>query len=251
MMDESVDVALLDEMLTPDGAVELVAYKARSNVWIGIRPKGWRSVGGSRAEMAIGLHTGSDEHYVESTASVEPAWGVAFGAVAPEVERVAVRNEQREVFPARIIPLPASFGEEFRAAWGIAERSERVCELIGYDGRGRVIAPRAIRTGDRRQPSAEEALELIRRHCDNGLRYYAWALKRMSSIPDQAEDVHLLWNHMHALALVLAYVEVATDERSALLEAAEISHRYVELVEAEGWEPPFHRRRPEGSAGEC
>jgi hypothetical protein len=26
MMDESVDVALLDEMLTPDGAVELVSY---------------------------------------------------------------------------------------------------------------------------------------------------------------------------------------------------------------------------------
>jgi hypothetical protein len=93
-------------------------------------------------------------------------------------------------------------------------------------------------------------MELIRRHCDGGLRYYAWALKRMPSIPDQAEDVELVWNHMHALALVLAYVEGSTDERSALLEAAEISHSYVELVEAEGWQLPFHRRRPQGGAGE-
>jgi hypothetical protein len=47
---------------------------------------------------------------------------------------------------------------------------------------------------------------------------------------------------LHALALVLAYVEGASDERSALLEAQEIALRYVETVEDEGWEPPFTQR---------
>ena len=247
-MDESVDVALLDEMLTPDGAVELVAYKGRSTVWIGIRPKGWRAEE-SPTQTAIGLRTGSDERYVEATALIHRTWGVAFGAVAPEVERVAVRNEERELFPATVIPLPASFEEEFRAAWGIATSCERQCELIGYDGRDRLIAPNRIRTGERRDPSAEESLGLLRQHCDNGLRYYAWALRRMPSIPDQAEDVPLVWNHLHALALVLAYIEGATDERSALLEAREIGLRYVETVEAEGWEPPFASAGPGGGAG--
>ncbi len=186
---------------------------------------------------------------METTASIHRTWGVAFGAVAPEVERVAVRNEGRELFPAVIIPLPASFEEEFRAAWGLAAECEKECELIGYDGRGRLIAPKTIRTGERRDPSAEESLELLRQHCDNGLRYYAWALRRMPSIPDQAEDVPLVWNQLHALALVLAYVEGATDERSALLEAGEIGLRYVETVEAEGWEPPFASAGPGGGAG--
>ena len=74
MMNESVDVALLGEMLTPDGAVELVAYKGRSTVWIGIRPEGWR-VEESPTQTAIGLRTGSDEHYVETTASIHRTWG--------------------------------------------------------------------------------------------------------------------------------------------------------------------------------
>jgi hypothetical protein len=248
MMDESVDVAILDEMLTPDGAVELVAYKARSTVWIGIRPKGRRAEE-SPMRGAIGLRTGSNERYVDATASTHRTWGVAFGAVAPEVERVVVRNEGRELFPAVIIPLPTSFEEEFRAAWGLAAACERKCELIGYDGRGRLIAPNTIRTGERRGLSAEESLELLRQHCDNGLRYYAWALRRMPSIPEQAEDVPLVWNHLHALALVLAYVEGATDERSALLEAHEIGLRYVETVEAERWKPPFASGGHGGGAG--
>lgn len=248
MMDESVDGALLDEMLTPDGPVELVAFKARSTVWIGIRPKGLR-VKKSPMRGAFGLRTGSNERYVETTASIHRTWGVAFGAVAPEVERVAVRNEGRELFLAVIIPLPASFEEEFRAAWGLAADCESKCELIGYDGRDRLIAPRTIRTGERRDLSADESLELLRQHCDNGLRYFAWALRRMPSIPEQAEHVPLVWNELHALALVLAYVEGATDERSALLEAHEIGLRYVETVEAEGWEPPFASAGPAGGAG--
>jgi hypothetical protein len=38
---------------------------------------------------------------------------------------------------------------------------------------------------------------------------------------------------------VLAYIEGATDERTALLRRDEIVKRYVEAVREEGWEPPF------------
>jgi hypothetical protein len=247
MMDESVDVALLDEMLTPDGAIELVAFNRTSTVWIGIRPKGRRAEE-SPMRGAIGLHTGSSATWRQRRRPIAP-WGIAFGAVAPEVERVAVRNEGRELFPAVIIPLPASFEEEFRAAWGLAAECERKCELIGYDGRNRLIAPHTIRTGERRDPSPEESLELLRQRCDDGLRYYAWALRRMPSIPEEAEHIPLVWNQLHALAIVLAYVEGATDERSAMLEAHEIGLRYIETVEAEGWKPPFASAGPGGDPG--
>jgi hypothetical protein len=90
---------------------------------------------------------------------------------------------------------------------------------------------------------------LLRQHCDNGLRYYAWALRRMPSIPEQAEHVPRVWNELHGLALVLAYVEGAMDVRSALLEAHEIGLRYVETVAGEGWEPPFASAGPGGGAG--
>ena len=94
-MDESSNEVLLDEMPTPDGVIELVVYQSGGTVWVGVRPKGWSHVDGSPVESAIGLHTGSEEHYVEATLSLHLTWGVAFGAVAPEVERVAVRNDQR------------------------------------------------------------------------------------------------------------------------------------------------------------
>jgi len=42
-----------------------------------------------------------------------------------------------------------------------------------------------------------------------------------------------------ALAHVLAYVEGAKDERSAMLVRDEIVERYMESVKGEGWEPPF------------
>jgi hypothetical protein len=89
---------------------------------------------------------------------------------------------------------------------------------------------------------AEGRLAAIREHCDQGLRYYAWAVKRMPSIPEQAEYVPQVENDMYALALVLAYVEGASTEREALLAARGITARYIEAVEAEGWEPSFGTR---------
>lgn len=241
-MGESSNEVLLDEMSTPDGVIELVVYQSNGIVWVGIRPKGWSYADGSPTESATGLHTASEEQYVEATASIHRTWGVAFGAVAPEVQRVAVRNERREVFPAVIVPLPASLDEEFRAAWGLAMNCERECELIGYDGRDRLIAPHTPRAGERRDLSARDSLELVRQHCDNGLRYYTWALERMPSIPEQASHVEQVRKSLQALALVLAYVEGASDERSAMLDAQEIALRYVETIKGEAWEPPFTQR---------
>jgi hypothetical protein len=90
--------------------------------------------------------------------------------------------------------------------------------------------------------SAEEALELIRAHCDNGLRYYTWALERMPSIPEQAPHVDQIRNLKTGLAHVLAYVEGASDERSAMAARGEIELRYIAMIKAEGWQPPFAQR---------
>ena len=236
-MDGSSNEVLLDEMPTPDGVIELVAYRSGGTVWVGVRPKGW-SHEESPVEYAIGLHTGSEEHYVEATLSMHRAWGVAFGAVAPEVERVAVRNDQRDVFPAVIIPLPAFLDEDYRAAWGLATNCGGRCELIGYDQNDRLIAPQTRRTGERRVLSASESVELLRQHCDDGLRHYTWVLER-PSVPEQEGYVQAVRNGLYAMALVLAFVEGAPDERTAMLDAHEITLRYVESVKNEGWEPPF------------
>ncbi len=168
LLDAPRDEVVLDETATPDGCLELVAYTAEGTVWVGIRPKG------SSTNAAIGLHPGSEEHYVAATASIHSSWGVAFGAVSPEIAQVEVRNERGEVSPGRVIPLPPSFPEQYRAAWGVANCEEE-CRLVGRDDRDRLIDGAMVRP-NRTDPAAEESLELIRKHCDSGLRYYTWAL---------------------------------------------------------------------------
>jgi hypothetical protein len=97
-MDRLPDGILLDEASSPGGTLELVAYEAEGTVWIGVRPKGTPLKG------ALGLHTGSNkEHYLEMSAEIHGTWGVAFGAVSPEIERVEVRNERAKQFPGRIL----------------------------------------------------------------------------------------------------------------------------------------------------
>jgi hypothetical protein len=92
--------------------------------------------------------------------------------------------------------------------------------------------------------SDAEVLGRIREYCDNGLRYYTWALKRMLSIPEQAGEVRHVENLRSGLAHVLAYLEGAADERSAMLARGAILTRYSRLVEDESWEPPFKAGSP-------
>ena len=89
-----------------------------------------------------------------------------------------------------------------------------------------------------------KVLERLRVYCDNGIRYYTWALERMPFIPEQAEEVGQVRNLRAHLAAVLAYIEGATDERGAMVQRDEIVNRYVEAVREEGWEPPFATASP-------
>jgi hypothetical protein len=221
---------VLDEAESPDGALQLVAYLEKGTVWIGVKSKG------SPLKDAIGLHTGSGDHYLEATASIHRTWGVAFGAVSPEIERVEVKDERGEAFEGRIVPLPASFGEEFRAAWGVATRSRQECNLIGYDDAGRLINGSMLRPS-RRDLTAEERLELIRAHCDNSLKYHTWALRRMPSLPEQAGHVQEVENSRRADAIWLAYVEGADDVEVALSAVDAIIQRYEAAPNVEDWEP--------------
>lgn len=230
MRDELPDGLVLDEAGSPGGALQLVAYQEGGTVWIGVKPKG------AALKGAIGLHTGSREHYVEASASIHRTWGVAFGAVSPEVERVEVRNERGQAFEGRIVPLPASFDEEFRAAWGVATSCRSDCNLTGYDDSGRLIDGAMVRPS-RRDLTAEERLEMIRAQCDSSLKYHTWALRRMPSIPEQAEHVREVEDSRRAVAMWLAYVEGADDERSALSAVDAIIQRYEAAPDWQEWEP--------------
>jgi len=161
---------------------------------------------------------------------------VAFGAVSPEIERVEVRNERGETFEGRIVPLPATFDEAYKAAWGVATSCRQECSLIGYDDTGRLIDGSMLRPS-RRDLTAEERLELIRAQCDNSLKYYTWALKRMPSIPEQAGHVREVENSRRAVAMWLAYVEGADDVESALSAVDAIIQRYEAAPDWQEWEP--------------
>jgi hypothetical protein len=221
---------VLDEAESPGGALQLLSYQEKGIVWIGVKPKGLP------LKQAIGLHTGSSEHYVEATASIHRTWGVAFGAVSPEIERVEIRNERGEAFEGRIVPLPASFDEEFRAAWGVATTCRQDCTLNGFDDTGRLL-DRAMLRPSGRDLTAEERLELIRGQCDSSMKDHTWALKRMPSIPEQAEHVREVENSRRAVAMWLAYVEGAGDPRSALSAVDAIIQRYEAAPDWQEWEP--------------
>jgi len=135
---------VLDKMQSPIGLISLTVRRQYENVLVGVSFE-------TQPGAAIGLHGGSREHYVEGSCSIYQkggqGWGVAFGAVAPEIERVAVRSDDGEMFPARIIPLPPEFGEDYRAAWGVAERCREYCALLGYRDDGKVITEDVVRRG--------------------------------------------------------------------------------------------------------
>jgi hypothetical protein len=234
-MEEPRNDVILDELTTPDGPFELFAYRPKRTVWIGARPKG------SNSPEAFGLHTGSRQPYVEASMALFDTWGIAYGAVGPEVRRVEVRSSLGRTFPARIVPLPDGFEEEYRAAWGVAVECEDECELIGYDARGRIINQHMFRPHGWQDASPEETIELIRAHCENQLRYYCWALERMPSIPEQADQVEQVRGLLSPLAQVLAFIDGASDDIAATTVRDEIIRRVADQVSTEAWEPPFAR----------
>jgi hypothetical protein len=223
---------VLDEASTPEGPMELVVYEAKDIVWIGVRARG------GPLTDAIGLHTGSDrDRYLETTTSSKGTWAVAFGGVSPEIDRVAIRNEQGEETGATVLSLPPSFNEDYRAAWGISTNCDRSCGLVGFDGTGRRIDASMVRP--RGAPGERDTLELIRGYCEDSLRYLNWAVAQMSSDPEKAAAVKAAEAGILPAAIVLAYIEGADDRRSATSAAAAIRQRYFEMIESDRWQPPF------------
>src|SRR5437870_6695956 len=163
------DEIIVDEMQSPEGALRLVAYEQDGLLWIGVR-SGLSTLGG-----ALALHSGSDDHYVEAAGEGRGTWALVWGAVAPEIERVAVQDAQGQAVPATIIPLPDAFGESFRAAWGLAEPDTGSASLVGYDRRGRLVDANAIRPREPTSSTPMARLEQLRVQAHEALRYHATA----------------------------------------------------------------------------
>jgi hypothetical protein len=114
MRNELPEGLVLDEAESPDGPLELVAYQEKGTVWIGVKAKG------SAMEDAIGLHTGSGEHYVEATASIHHTWGVWL--TEPSHRRSnALRSGMSEVKRSRAgsfrYPRPFTRSTELPGVW--------------------------------------------------------------------------------------------------------------------------------------
>jgi hypothetical protein len=119
---------VLDEMGSPDGPIRFLAFREAGAARIGV-------ANGSGDLLAdIALRGGSIDY--EPYAWRARGWAVAFGGVPPGAVRAEVRNDDGEIFPARILSMPADLATEDRAAWGLIDRWEDECPLICFDEAG-------------------------------------------------------------------------------------------------------------------
>jgi hypothetical protein len=123
---------VLDRMNGPDGGLELVAFEEDGSLQVGVAREG-----GELLE-SIPVHGPSMDY--EPFAYRARGWAVAFGAVPAAATRAEVRNEDGDVFPARIVPLPAELETEDQAAWGAIDRFELECPLVSFDDSGNPLA---------------------------------------------------------------------------------------------------------------
>jgi hypothetical protein len=229
-MDESPHAVVLDEMDSPEGVVQLTAFERDGVVWIGVRGRSPDLSG------AMGLHTGSEDHLVDGTAIMTGTWALAWGAVAPEIERARVRSEGGELFPAKIVSLPPEYNDPYRAVWGIAEPCMSACAIIGFDRTGIPIEPGVIRPRKRGPLTAEARLERIRQMADRALRYHATAYLKASD--EEEKKLHM--THMSLSSDVMALAEQgATDTRSMLSWRSSIITRYLDIVKTDPWTPSY------------
>lgn len=116
-------------METPGGTLELIAFRENGEIQIGVAD------GTGQVLADIAVH-GTSIPY-EPYAWRARGWAVAFGGVPPGAARAEVRNDDGEVFPARILPLPDEFATDDRAAWGLIDRRQYECPLVCFDAEGR------------------------------------------------------------------------------------------------------------------
>lgn len=224
------EAAVLDEMETPDGPWQLIAFRDGGTVCIGTAAiaEDTRHLRG-----AIFLHTGSVARYVEATAELWGSWGVAWGGVSPEIVRAAVLNDDHVEVPARVFSLPVELDEPYRAAWGIAQGCRSECELIGYDDEGWAITS-AIARSAQRVPTVDERLQRVREVTERALRSYATAYLGES---DAAEKERLRL-YMDLVAPYLALADRPDiDDRGMLGWCEAIVRRYIEEARTNPWQP--------------
>ena len=116
-------------MESPGGTLRLFAFRQDGVVRIAVA----NGSGDFLADIAV--RGGSIDY--EPYAWRARGWAVAFGGVPAGAVRAEVRNDDGEVFPARILPLPADLATEDRAAWGLIDRWEDECPLVCFDEAGR------------------------------------------------------------------------------------------------------------------
>jgi hypothetical protein len=219
---------VLDRLAVPVGLFELVTHRRHGATWIGVRGEDGKVI----ASFAPGA--GSVEKQVTCTAIIADTWAVSFGAVAHGIVRAEILNDAGEAFPARILALPEGLNpdDRYRAVWGIGERCQERCEVVGYDKNGdlfdqtdpEVVGP---------PPSEHERFVAMRERADSSMRFYATAHLRQSESNRQFIDAA-----MSTVANFLALMEgPALDDRSMLSRRRRIIRRYLEQAETDPWEP--------------
>jgi hypothetical protein len=119
---------VLDRMDGPDGVLQLVAFDEDDSLQFGVAREGGEAV------ARIPVHGPSSDY--EPYAYRTGGWAVAFGAVPPNAAHAEIRNEDGDVFPATIVPLPSELVSSDRAAWGLIDRFEVECPVVSFDGSG-------------------------------------------------------------------------------------------------------------------
>lgn len=120
---------VLDEVMSPGGTLRLLAFREDDAVKIGVA----KGSGHLLSDIEV---RGTSIPY-EPFAWRQRGWAVAFGGVPQAAVRAEVRNDDGEVFPARILSIPAELATEDRAAWGLIDRWEDECLLVCFDEAGR------------------------------------------------------------------------------------------------------------------
>ncbi len=222
----TTDRTVLDRLETPDGPIELVAYRELGDLWVGLA---WA---GGELITAIGPRTGSVAPRVSGIAKTFGAWGLGCGVIGPGIVRAEMKNDSGEVFPAKIVPLPTDLDPQYRAVWGKVERCQGACDLVGYDERGLAYDESdPLPSGS--PPSDMERLDAIRRQIHDALRYYATAY-----LNENGENQSRIHAYLTMSANVMCLFEAdSLDNRSVLARRDKIVNRYLEDAKTNPWRP--------------
>jgi hypothetical protein len=94
------DRFVLDSMDPPGGTLQLIAFRENGAIQIGVAD----GTGHLLADIAV---HGTSIPY-EPYAWRDRGWAIAFGGVPPDAVRAEIRDDDGEVFRARILPFPPS-----------------------------------------------------------------------------------------------------------------------------------------------